>query len=403
MSKRTPLRIGLFGFGVVGQGLYDVLQKAVAFEADIARICVRDRTKQRPFTSPLFTYDANDVLNDPDIDVVVELIDDAEAAFDIVTSAMRKGKSVVSANKRLIATRLHELLDVQRQTGASFLYEASTGGSIPVIRNLEEYYDNDTLSTVEGIVNGTTNFILSALHTSGTADYSSALSEAQAAGFAERDPTLDVEAYDVAYKTAIIAAHAYGVVVEPERIVRRGIRSVIPFDVEIATQMSRTIKLLSNASLNDDRLSILSMPAFVTNSSYLSTVNGEYNAIRLKGAFSDSQVLVGKGAGGTPTASAVLSDLAALHNGYRYRYKKIGRAQRPIIDNAVAVRLYARGSASTLAEIPFTRVLIEHNSSSGRYVIGYVRLDSLSRCPAFEDADCFMAIIYDGEESQQPL
>jgi len=396
MKTHSTLRIGLFGFGVVGQGLYDVLRQTDSLETEIAHICVKNRSKQRPLDSSLFTYDPLEVLSDASVDLIVELIDDADAAFDIVAQAMKNGKSVVSANKRMIATRLPELLKLQRQTGASFLYEASTGGSIPVIRNLEEYYDNDMLSCVEGIVNGTTNYILSALHASATSDYQSALMDAQRLGFAERDPTLDVDAYDVVYKTAILAAHAYGILIEPSQIVRRGIRSVRPFDVGIAMQQYRTIKLISRAAFEDGRLSVYSMPALVPNTSYLSNVHGEYNAIRLKGAFSDSQVLVGKGAGGTPTASAVLSDIAALRYGYRYEYRKFGGTTSPIIDNSATLKIYARGTSDALAEIPFTQVDVEHRSISEKYMIGDVQLDALSRCNTFEDPNAFLAIVHGG-------
>ncbi|MBK7186619.1 MAG: homoserine dehydrogenase [Ignavibacteria bacterium] len=246
MSTTLPTqRIGLFGFGVVGQGLYDVLHRTPGLQAEVSRICVKDRFKDRPLPASSFTFHKEDILTDPYINVVVELIDDAEAAFDIVSTALRNGKSVVTANKRLVATRLQELLDIQRETGSSLLYEASTCGSIPIIRNLEEYYDNDMLSRVEGIVNGTTNYILTALHEPSSGGYASALSQAQKLGFAESDPTLDVEAFDAAFKTTIIAAHAFGVVVDPTQIVRRGITSVTPFDISIAQQQQRTIKLLS--------------------------------------------------------------------------------------------------------------------------------------------------------------
>ncbi|MEN9795552.1 MAG: hypothetical protein RLZZ150_529, partial [Bacteroidota bacterium] len=147
-----PLRIGLFGFGVVGQGLYHVLQQTDGVQTEVVRICVKDKEKPRTIAPQRFTFSSDDILLDPNIDVVVELIDDADDAFEIVRRAMRLGKAVVSANKKLIATRLQELLDLQQETGVPFLYEASTGGSIPIIRNLEEYYDTDHLKSIEGIV-----------------------------------------------------------------------------------------------------------------------------------------------------------------------------------------------------------------------------------------------------------
>jgi homoserine dehydrogenase len=157
MSK---LKIGLFGFGCVGQGLYDVLSKSAGFRADIARICVKHKNKDRPIASSYFTYDRQDILDDPEINVIVELIDDAEEAYKIVSYALQKGKHVVTANKKMVAHHLKELVDLQHKHQVSLLYEASSCGSIPIVRTLEEYYDNELLFSVSGIFNGTSNYIL---------------------------------------------------------------------------------------------------------------------------------------------------------------------------------------------------------------------------------------------------
>ncbi|MBC8124836.1 MAG: homoserine dehydrogenase [Candidatus Kapabacteria bacterium] len=389
----TPQRIGLFGFGVVGQGLYDVLHRTPGLQTEISRICVKDKSKQRPIPSSHFTYDHSEILSDPNIDVVVELIDDAEAAFTIVSTALRNGKSVVTANKKLVATRLQELLDIQKETGSSLLYEASTCGSIPIIRNLEEYYDNDMLSRVEGIVNGTTNYILTALHEPASLGYATALVQAQKLGFAESDPTLDVEAFDAAFKTTILAAHAFGVVVDPSQIVRRGITSITPFDIAIAKQQSRTIKLLSRVQLQGTGLSLLALPALAHNAGPLAGIRNEVNAVKLTAAFSDAQLLVGKGAGGGPTASAVLSDIAALRYGYKYEYKKLSQASRPVVDHDVETIVYVRGTNEQITSIPFSIIDVDHRSTAGRYVIGHVQLDALHRSAAFLDSETFIAIV----------
>jgi homoserine dehydrogenase len=156
----NKLRLGLFGFGVVGQGLYDVLHKTKGINAEVVRICVKHKDKPRPIDAGYFTFEKDDILNDNTLDVVVEMIDNADEAFDIVSTALKNGKSVVSANKKMISEHFQELYDLQRKHNVSFLYEASACGSIPVIRNLEEYYDNDLLESFEGICNGTTNYIL---------------------------------------------------------------------------------------------------------------------------------------------------------------------------------------------------------------------------------------------------
>lgn len=206
---REKLRIGMFGYGCVGQGLHDVLNSSKGFKADIVRICVKDRKKKRRIPMEYFTYDRDDILNDPSINLVVELIDDADAAFEIVTTAMKKGKNVVSANKVMIAKHMRELVDLQEKYHVSFLYEASAGASIPIIRNLEEYYDNELLYSLRGILNGTTNYVLTLMHNQGI-DYDVALNEAREKGFAESDPTLDVDGWDAKYKLCIITGHAYG-------------------------------------------------------------------------------------------------------------------------------------------------------------------------------------------------
>ena len=161
---QEKLRIGLFGYGCVGQGLHDVLNSSKGFKADIVKICVKDRTKKRRIPMTNFTFDKNDILNDSSINLVVELIDDPEEAFNIVTTAMRSGKNVVTANKMMVAKHFKELVDMQSEYKVSLLYEASAGASIPIIRNLEEYYDNELLYSLRGILNGTTNYILTKMH-----------------------------------------------------------------------------------------------------------------------------------------------------------------------------------------------------------------------------------------------
>ncbi|HYG53190.1 MAG TPA: homoserine dehydrogenase, partial [Flavobacteriales bacterium] len=158
MTTRKNLKIGLFGFGCVGQGLYNVLKNSTGIKAEIKRICVKDPQKQRPLDRHLFTFDKQEILNNPEINLVVELINHAGDAFEITKTALRNGKDVVTANKKMIAEHFTELICLQEETGQAVLYEASACGSIPIIRTLEEYYDNETLNGVSGIFNGTTNF-----------------------------------------------------------------------------------------------------------------------------------------------------------------------------------------------------------------------------------------------------
>jgi len=192
------LKIGLFGFGCVGQGLYHVLNNSTGFKASLECIVVKDKNKPRPLASELISYNKWDVLDNEDISVVVELIDDAEEAFEIVSEAMRRGKHVVTANKKMLALHLNELYALQNKFKVSLLYEAAACGSIPIIRTLEEYFDNEDLKRVTGIFNGTTNFILTQTINE-RISYPDALLLSQEKGFAESDPTNDVEGYDPKY------------------------------------------------------------------------------------------------------------------------------------------------------------------------------------------------------------
>ncbi|HEY9534898.1 MAG TPA: homoserine dehydrogenase, partial [Mucilaginibacter sp.] len=202
MSKK--LNIGLFGFGVVGQGLYDII-KTKNLNLEIKKIAIKDGTKERSLPAHYFTTDKNELLNNPEINTIIELINDTEAAFDIVSTALKTGKNVVSASKKMIATYLAELIALQHEYGTSLLYEGAVCGSIPIIRNLEEYYDNELLHSISGIFNGSSNYILSKGFLENL-DYASALKQAQDLGFAETDPISDVGGYDAKYKLIIAAA-----------------------------------------------------------------------------------------------------------------------------------------------------------------------------------------------------
>lgn len=402
LEQRSPsLRLGLYGFGVVGQGLYDVLQRTPGLSAEVVRICVKDRGKRRELPAGLITYEAEDILNDERINVVVELIDDHEAAYRYVSEALRKGKAVITANKRMVANNLDGLIALQKETGSPLLYEASTAGSIPIIRNLEEYYDSDLLSGVEGIVNGTTNYILTqvdrAVATSANGApgdaYAAALKEAQRLGFAESDPTMDVEAWDATFKTVIIAAHAFGTVIRPDDVVRRGITAVAGSDVEVARARGSVIKLLSRVLQHGGGFSAMALPTFVPREDPLAGVINEVNGVRIRAAFSDAQLLVGKGAGGHPTASAVLSDISAQRYGYRYEYKKIVQGQGPPLDNHVPIRVYVRATPELLADVPWQDVEVDHREHGRSYRIGTVDLLALRKSVAFQEGKTFVAAV----------
>lgn len=232
---KKNLRLGLFGFGCVGQGLYHVLEETEGIKANIRKIGVKHRGKKRILPAEMFTYEKSEILDDPEIDVVVEMIDDAEAAFDIVKTALQNGKSVVTANKKMLAEHLEEIYRLQQQCGKPVLYEASVCGAIPIIRNLEEYYDNDLITRIEGIFNGSTNYILTKVFEE-RKNYAESLKQAQELGFAESDPSLDVKGFDAKYKLVIAIAHTFGVFVKPDDIVNIGIDKISEVDLKFARE-----------------------------------------------------------------------------------------------------------------------------------------------------------------------
>lgn len=375
MSKK--LTIGLFGFGVVGQGLHDIISTK-DLNIEIKKIAIKNPEKGRSLPSDLFTTDSNVILNDPTINTIIELINDADAAYEIVTKALKSGKNVVSANKKMIAEHLVELVSIQKEYGTSLLYEGSVCGSIPIIRNLEEYYDNELLHSISGIFNGSSNFILSKIANEGL-EYSVALKQAQDLGFAEKDPTLDVGGYDPKYKLIIAAAHAYGLIVSPDEVVNIGIQNFSAADLQFAQEHQLKIKLVPTAKkLNEKELALYVIPKLVPKSDFLYNVENEYNAVSVKAAFADQQLFYGKGAGGHPTGSAVLSDIAALRYDYRYEYKKLNQESKLELQNDYVIPLYIRYiNEDLLNKIRFEYISELHKSTDFKYVLGGVKISEL--------------------------
>ena len=338
---RKKLTLGLFGFGCVGQGLYHVLEETHGLKATIKKIVVKNKDKQRPLNPDLFTFDKEAVLSDPEIDVVVELINDANAAFEILKTALKNGKHVVTANKKMIAEHLEEIFFLQQQYDRSVLYEGAVCGSIPILRNLEEYYDNDLLTGIEGIFNGSTNYILTKVFEE-RKGYAEALKQAQDLGFAESDPRLDVQAFDPKFKLTIAIAHAFGVFVKPENIINIGIDRISDLDLKFARETGYAINLIARAIRVDGKIFALVAPQFVEAENPLSNIRLEYNAVQLQGAFADKQLFVGKGAGSYPTGSAVLSDISALTYDYRYEYKKTHQLPRNEFSNDWSIETFVR-------------------------------------------------------------
>jgi homoserine dehydrogenase len=313
------LRIALLGCGVVGSQVARLLREqaddlAVRSGArlDLAGIAVRRLSHPRPGIDPaLLTTDAMALATRPDVDVVVEVIGGIEPARSLLLAAMKTGKSVVTANKALLAENGEEIHEASRAHRADLYYEASVAGAIPLLRPLRESLAGDTVHRVLGIVNGTTNFILDRMDSSG-ADFSESLEEAQALGYAEPDPTADVEGFDAAAKAAILAGLAFHTRVTAADVHREGITEVTAADIASARGLGRIVKLLAICERSDGGVAVRVHPAMIPRTHPLAAVGGAYNAVFVEAQSAGQLMFYGAGAGGTPTASAVLGDVVAV-------------------------------------------------------------------------------------------
>jgi homoserine dehydrogenase len=315
----SSVRVALLGCGNVGRALAEFLltrQDDIAartgIHLELVGIAVSDATRSRPDLIPgeLFTTDGAALAVRDDIDVVVELIGGLHPAQEFMEAALRAGKPVVTANKAVLAVSGAELADLADARGVDLLYEAAVAGAIPIVRTLRESLAGEQIVRVMGIVNGTTNFILTRMEEDGV-DFADALAEAQRLGLAERDPTADVEGHDAAAKAAILAALAFGSDVVDVDVHREGITGIRAVDVAYANRLGYSVKLLAVAELVDGgpELSVRVHPAMVPKAHPLASVRGAFNAVFVEGAVSGELMLYGRGAGGAPTASAVLGDL----------------------------------------------------------------------------------------------
>ncbi len=372
------LNIGIFGFGCVGQGLYFAIANSTGFTTTIKKIVVKNKNKKRSLDTKYFSFDKNDILEDNDINVVVELIDDADEAFSIVSAAIKKGKHIVTANKKMLGLHMEELISLKNEYNVSLLYEASACGSIPIIRTLEEYFDNEELESVSGIFNGTTNYILSKTINEGIS-YSEALKNAQEKGFAETDPTNDVEGFDAMYKTIIVALHAFGVILKHEDLLRFGITTLQPNDISYAKQNGFSIKLVPTIKkLDADKIAAYILPKFVTTENHLSKVDNEFNGVLVEGLISGEQFFMGRGAGSHPTGAAVLSDISALSYGYAYDNKKMQQDDKLIFTNDAVIRVFVSSSDSAIIDkIVLTNIEQHVVTTNYCYKIGEINVGEL--------------------------
>jgi homoserine dehydrogenase len=314
------ISVGLIGFGTIGTGVvkllqdnHDLIEKRLGAKLILKKIADLDITTPRPVSvsKDLLTTDAKEILNDADISIVIELIGGYEPARSFILEAMRKKKHVITANKAMLATYGNEIYQIAEEQGVDIGFEASVGGTIPIIKTLKESLVANRMKSIFGIINGTSNYILSKM-TDEDKPFEVVLNEAQSLGFAEADPTFDIEGIDTAHKLAIILSLAYGRKVNVDDIYREGISGISEQDISFARELGYRIKLLAIAILREELIEARIHPTMIPLDHLLANVNENYNAFHLVGDASDSVFLYGQGAGMMPTASAVIGDLVDI-------------------------------------------------------------------------------------------
>ncbi|MBI5854023.1 MAG: homoserine dehydrogenase [Nitrospirae bacterium] len=320
MTPRARIGVGLVGFGTVGAGVVKIFQtnaalirRRVGVPVELVRIADVDLKRDRGVEVPagLLTNDYQAVLSDPAVDIVLELVGGYDIAKKVILGAIAKGKSVVTANKALLAAHGEEIYEAAVRARVDLDFEASVGGGIPVIRALTEGLAGNTILSIYGIINGTSNYILSRMTKEGHS-FQDVLGEAQRAGYAEADPTFDVAGIDSAHKLAIMVSLAYGTPVNVKDVYTEGITRIAPLDISYAKEFGYTIKLLGIAKFTNGDIDARVHPTMIPATSPIAQVEGVYNAIQLVGDAVEDIVLYGRGAGSMPTGSAVVSDVIAI-------------------------------------------------------------------------------------------
>jgi len=314
------VKLGLIGLGTVGTGVVkvlqqnaDVIKQRLGLPLTIKQIAVRHLEKDREVKVDrhLLTRDPYDLINDPDIDILIELIGGYEPARTLILSAIEQGKHIVTANKALLARYGHEIFSAASAKGVDLGFEASVGGGVPIIRALREGFAANHIQSIYGIVNGTANYILSKMTDEGR-DFHEVLKEAQEKGYAEPDPTFDIEGIDSAHKIAILCALAFGAHLDLDRVYAEGITHITPLDIAYAREFGFRIKLLAIGKRLDDAIEIRVHPTMIPETNLISTVDGVLNAFYVVGDAVDKNIFIGRGAGAFPTASAVIGDLVEI-------------------------------------------------------------------------------------------
>jgi homoserine dehydrogenase len=322
---REAVKVGVIGFGTVGSGTVkvmlgnrDLLGWRLGFDLELKRVADKDTVSDRGIALPegMLVPDAAAVLDDPEIDIVVELIGGMETAREMILRALRAGKHVVTANKALLAIHGNEIFSEAAEHGVQVGFEASVAGGIPIIKVVREGLLANNVSSIYGIINGTANYIMTRMTEEG-AEFDAVLAEAQRLGYAEADPTFDIEGVDAAHKLAILASLAYGIPLSYDEVYTEGIENVSSLDIEFAGELGYKVKLLAIAKVSGGEVELRVHPTMVPNDYLISKVDGVFNALYVRGDVVGETMYYGRGAGDMPTASAVVADIAEIAQGIR--------------------------------------------------------------------------------------
>ncbi len=325
------INIGLVGLGTIGGGVYSILESTKdliyrrrGIKINVTKVADKDISKIKSFgiDKNIFTTNADDIINDPNIHIVVELVGGTTFAYDLIESALKKGKHVTTANKALLAYKGRDLFRLANNNKLEIGFEASVGGGIPIIMTIKEALVGDRIKSIYGIVNGTTNYILTKMMDENK-NFSDSLNEAKELGFAEADPTLDLNGGDAAHKMAILASFAFNTEVPYESVHKEGIENIELVDISYAKELGYTLKLLGVASnTKENKITVAVHPTLIPTQSTLANIKNEVNAILLNSDFLTESIYVGKGAGRYPTANAVVGDIVhiAEHTAYNFEF-----------------------------------------------------------------------------------
>lgn len=367
--------IKIYGFGVVAQGFYNYL-KTNNQENRLHTIVIKDTKKRRKKISATIQVTNNKTVHDKDMDVLIELINSSDEAYEIVTENLEIGKKVISANKKLIAENLTELVQLEKNNNATFLYEGAVCGSIPIIRILNDFYTHEPIKSIAGIFNGSSNYILSQLF-SKNIPYEEALKQAQGLGFAESDPTSDVGGFDALYKLIIITAHAFGQIFKPQEVLNIGIENISATDIQFAKKNNLKIKLVAKVIATENTLSLSVLPTLIDSHNELYQIENEYNAILIDSKNIGRQLYTGKGAGSLPTGAVVYSDLKAIDNSYRYTYNKLKQQEYQFNNKSNTTVLISSEKPIDIKKIGLEHLNLEPFNSSRKQFIAQLSIEEL--------------------------